>query len=140
MADVFISYKSERRPAARHLAKVLSAYGYDVWYDYGLIPGDDFEPRLLAELALAKVVVVLWCAMSARSEWVIKEAREARRAGKYLPCWIESTELPKGFEGADTIKLTEWDGAPRSHTLDRLIGDIARRVRREPSVHFSRLR
>ena len=51
MAEIFISYKSERRPAARHLAKVLAGYGYDSWYDYGLIPGHDFEPRLMAEMA-----------------------------------------------------------------------------------------
>lgn len=140
MADVFISYKSERRPAARHLAKILAAYGYDVWFDYGLIPGDDFEPRLMAEIAASKVVVVLWCTLAVRSRWVRKEAHQARRQDKYLPCWIENAELPQEFAGADTINLTEWDGAPRSHLLDRLFGELVRRLGRDPTATFSQLR
>ena len=72
VAEIFISYKSERRPAARHL-KVLDCYfgtGSEecVWYDYGLIPGDEFEPRIMAELARAKVVLVLWCTMAVKSD------------------------------------------------------------------------
>lgn len=140
MAEVFISYKSERRPAARHLAKVLGGYGYDVWYDYGLVPGDDFEPRIMAEVSAAKVVVVLWCDMAVTSQWVNREASEARRHGKYLPCRLESCALPEEFAGSDTINLTEWDGAPRSHMLDRLLGDIARRLGRDPAMNFNRLR
>ncbi|MGH6949504.1 MAG: toll/interleukin-1 receptor domain-containing protein, partial [Vitreimonas sp.] len=111
MADVFISYKSERRKAARHLSKVLSCYGYDVWYDYGLIPGNDFEQHLIAELEAAKVVVVLWCSMAVTSEWVQREARYASGRAKYLPCRIERAQLPSDFAGADTIDLTAWDAA-----------------------------
>jgi len=140
VADVFISYKSERRPAARHLAKVLRAYGFDVWYDYGLIPGDDFEPRLMAEMAAAKTIVVLWCSMAIASKWVNKEAREAKRTEKYLPCQIESTALPKEFAAAETINLMQWDGAPRSHMLDRLVLEIARRLGRDPVANFNQLR
>jgi hypothetical protein len=40
--DIFISYKSERRKAAEHLAAVLSRYGYAVWFDYQLVKGSDF--------------------------------------------------------------------------------------------------
>jgi hypothetical protein len=39
MADIFISYKSERRKAAAHFAKILERYGYSVWYDYSLVKG-----------------------------------------------------------------------------------------------------
>src|SRR5215467_11871371 len=42
MAEIFISYKSERRKAAEHLAAVLAHYGYSVWFDYQLIKGSDF--------------------------------------------------------------------------------------------------
>ncbi len=140
MADIFISYKSERRSAARHLAKVLGAYGYDAWYDYGLIPGEDFEQRLIAEMAAAKVIVVLWCSLATDSDWVNTEAQEAMRTSKYLPCRIEDTPLPEAFALADTISLMDWDGAPRSHMLDRLLGDISRRLGRDPAMDFNRLR
>ena len=140
MAEIFISYKSERRPAARHLAKILNAYGFDVWYDYGLLPGEDFALRLKSELKAAKAVIVLWCSKSTSSEWVIREATIAKRENKFLPCWIENTPLPKDFSDADTIDLTKWDGAPRSHLLDRLLGDISRRIGRAPVSNFNRLR
>lgn len=140
MADVFISYKAERRRAARHLSKILTAHGYSVWYDYGLIPGEDFEPRLMAEIGASKVVVVLWCTMSVASPWVGREARIARQTGKFLPCWIETARLPDEFAGADTVNLTTWDGAPRSHVLDRLMDDIARRAGRDPTINYRALR
>ncbi len=145
VADIFISYKSERRPAARHLKKVLETYfritAEDcVWYDYGLIPGDDFEPRIMAEIEQAKVVVVLWCTMSVKSDWVLKEALEAKRTGKFLPIRIESCSLPNAFAGADTINLSEWDASPRSPMLDRLLVDIGRRLGREGAARIPRLR
>ncbi|MCR9271115.1 MAG: toll/interleukin-1 receptor domain-containing protein [Hyphomonadaceae bacterium] len=140
MADIFVSYKSERRPAARHLAKVLGAYGYKVWYDYGLIPGENFERRLHTEMAEAQIILVLWCSMAKASDWVNREAKEAVQTGKYLPCRIESTDLPDDFALADTINLIDWDGAPRSHVLDRLLGDVARRLERDPTMDFNRLR
>ena len=140
MAEIFISYKSERRPAARHLAKVLECYGYNVWYDYGLIPGEQFEPHLMAELSKSSAVIVLWCCMASESEWVLREAGEAQRTGKYLPCQIEPVRLPTEFAGADTISLIEWDGSAQSHLLHRLLGDISRRVGRDPSMNFARFR
>lgn len=145
MADIFISYKSERRPAARHLKKVLDCYfqtGAEecVWYDYGLIPGHDFEPRIMAEIAKAKVVLVLWCEMSVKSSWVIKEAHEARRNSKFLPVRIEACMLPEDFAGADTINLAAWNAAPRDPMLDRLLDDVGRRIGREPVSSISHLR
>jgi TIR domain len=140
MADVFISYKSERRPAARHLQKVLTRYGFDAWYDYGLIPGDDFEPRLMGELRGAKVCVVLWCQLSVTSPWVLKEAAEARRLGTLVPAWIQRATPPVSFSDTDTIDLTVWDGAPRSEALDRLLAEIGRRVGRKPNPDFESLR
>jgi len=140
VADVFVSDKGERRLAARRLAKVLSAFGFEVWHDYGLIPGDDFEPRLMAKMAAAKTIVVLWCSMAIASQWVNKEAREAKRTQKDLPCRIESTALPKEFAAAETINLTEWDGAPPSHLLDRLVAEIAHRLGRDPVANFNQLR
>lgn len=97
MAKVFIAYKSERRPAARPLASILTLHGYDVWYDDGLLPGEDFENRLRAELDQAKIVIALWCTMSAKSKWVLKEVTAAKAAGKLLPCRIETVLPPVAF-------------------------------------------
>jgi hypothetical protein len=78
MADVFISYKSERRPAARHLADIIEAHGFTVRFGYardtGLVPGPDFGRHIEIELRAAKAVVVLWCPLSVGSGWVHNEA------------------------------------------------------------------
>jgi len=57
MAEIFISYKSERRNAAKHLAGVLTRYGYSVWFDYGLIKGDDFDFLKSATSRTPKVTI-----------------------------------------------------------------------------------
>jgi hypothetical protein len=135
MAEVFISYKSERRSAAQHLARVIELYGYSAWFDYWLISGKDFGRQIERELNEAKAVVVLWCPLSRESEWVLEEAHFAQRHGKLTPAWLERVDPPLGFGRADTIDLTDWNGAPRGgHGFDRLLDEIARLVGREPRM------
>ena len=132
MADVFISYKTERRNAAQHLSRILELNGFSVWFDYGLLSGADFGPQIERELRAAKAVVVLWCRLSHDSRWVLEEAHLAERLGTLTPVWLEPVELPLGFGRADTIDLSNWDGSPRSPSLDRLFNEIGRRVGRDP--------
>ncbi len=139
MADVFISYKSERRAAAEHLAEILSDYGYSVWWDYGLVSGRDFGAQIERELRAAKAVVVLWCALSRDSEWVLEEATLAKKLGTAIPTMIERIDLPLGFARAQTLDLSDWDGAPRSHKLERLLRDIGDRVGRPPQPNLDGL-
>jgi len=91
-------------------------------------------------LAAAKAVVVLWCRKSVKSGWVNKEARFARAHDKFLPCWIEAAGLPDEFASVDTINLSNWDAAPRSNALDRLLLHIGQRVGRKPAPDFDALR
>lgn len=136
MADVFISYKSDRRAAAQHLARILELNGYSVWFDYALLSGSDFGQQIERELRAAKAVVVLWCSLSRASPWVIEEAHLAEKLGTFTPVWLERVDPPLGFARADTIDLSVWDGAPRSYRLDRLLDQIARRVGRDPVPQF----
>ena len=57
MADVFISYKSERRKAARHLEQILIRHGYSVWFDHALTRGEDYEAQIQREISAAKALV-----------------------------------------------------------------------------------
>jgi len=136
VADVFISYKTERRNAAQHLSRILELNGYSVWFDYGLLSGSDFGPQIERELRAAKAVVVLWCSLSHDSRWVLEEAHLAERLGTLTPVWLESVELPLGFGRADTIDLSNWDGSPRSPALDRLLNEVGRRVGRDAEPSF----
>jgi tetratricopeptide (TPR) repeat protein len=135
MADVFISYTSRRRAAAKHLARVLELHGFSVWFDYRLYSGKDFGPQIERQLKDAKATVVLWCPLSCESEWVREEADLAKTLGTLVPAWLERVELPLGYRRIETVDLTNWVGSPRGGGgLDRLLDEIARMVGRDPQL------
>jgi tetratricopeptide (TPR) repeat protein len=140
MADVFISYKSERRAAARHVAEILSCYGYSVWYDYSLVKGRDFSTQIDKEIRAAKALVALWCSRSVHAEWVKEEVDLGRALGILVPVKIEPCELPVGNRLKDYVNLQSWDGSPRSYILDPLLDAVAKLVGRQPQADFRRLR
>jgi hypothetical protein len=144
MADVFISYKSERRPAISHLARVIENHGYSVWFDYALMPGGSFSAQIERELRAARAVIVVWCSMSTRSvegktNWVVEEADLAKDLDKYLPVWIEPVDLPLGFRMDEVIDIADWNGDPRSHDIDRLIEKLSLKIQRDPDVNYKAL-
>ncbi len=131
MAEIFISYKSERRAAAEHFAEVLRRCGYTVWFDYELVKGKDFAAQIEGQIRKAKALVALWCSLSVNSRWVREEVYLAHDLGILLPAKIEPCEIPFGFRLADTIDLTAWDGSPRSRALDPLLDAVEKQVGRE---------
>ena len=131
MAEIFISYKSERRAAAEHFAEVLRRYGYSVWFDYELVKGKDFAAQIERQIREARALVALWCTLSVGSRWVREEVHLAHDLGILVPVKIEPCEIPFGFRLADTIDLASWDGAPRSPTLDSLIDALEGRIGRD---------
>jgi TPR repeat protein len=140
MADIFISYKSERRKAAAHLAKILERYGYTVWYDYSLVKGRDFASQIDAKIREAKAVIVLWCTMSVGSEWVLDEAALGLKLGKLVPAKIEPCQLRVDFDRKDYVDLTGWSGAPRDHALDPIIDALEQKVGKAPQFDFKAMR
>jgi formylglycine-generating enzyme required for sulfatase activity len=140
MAEIFISYKSERRKAAEHLAAVLTHYGYSVWFDYQLIKGSDFGLQIDRKIHEAKALVVLWCSLSVGSRWVVEEVDLAHQLGILIPVKIEDCELPVGFRRQDYIDMSSWDGAPRSHQLDPLLDTLEERIGRHPQLDFKGMR
>jgi hypothetical protein len=139
MADIFISYKTERRKAAEHLAAVLSLYGYSVWFDYDLIKGRDFGLQIGREIRAARALVVLWCSLSVSSRWVVEEADLGDELGILIPAIIEPCQLPVGFRRKDFIDLSPWDGSPRSHQFDPLLRALSTRIGRPPALDFNAL-
>jgi formylglycine-generating enzyme required for sulfatase activity len=137
--EIFISYKSERRRAAEHLAETLRRHGYTVWFDYQLVKGRDFARQIDARIRAAKALIVLWCTMSVRSEWVGEEVDLAKQLGILIPTKIEDCDLPVGDRRKDYIDLIHWDGSPRSHQLDKLLLTVAAKVGRDPQPNFRAL-
>jgi formylglycine-generating enzyme required for sulfatase activity len=140
MADVFISYKRERRPAARHLEQILIRYGYTVWFDLALVRGKDYEAQIERELTAAKAVIVLWCGLSVASEGVRSEASRAKSDGKLIPLVIEPCKLPLFSTLEQNIDLTDAAGSPRDPALDPVLDDLERLVGRPPHSDLRALR
>ncbi|MGO8954668.1 MAG: SUMF1/EgtB/PvdO family nonheme iron enzyme [Rhodomicrobium sp.] len=140
MAEIFISYKSERRKAAAHLAKILERYGYTVWFDYNLVKGRDFAAQIDAQIREAKAVIVLWCHMSVRSEWVADEASLAVDLEKLVPAKIEPCELRVDFRRKDYVDLTAWSGGAFDLALHRLLDALNAKTGRPPQPAYEALR
>ena len=139
MGEIFISYKRERRAAAEHLATILRCYGYEVWFDYSLVKGINFDQQIEEKIRSAKVCIVLWCTRSTASKWVHQETNLAEGLGILLPVKIEACELPISQRLKHYVDLSSWDGTPRSHLLDDLLSEVGGLVERSPSLTFSKL-
>jgi len=142
MADIFISYKKERRPAAEHLKRILEAHDYTVWYDFrGVRTGSDFSRQIEKELRAAKAAIVLWCGLAKESQWVREEAQLAKRLGIYVPVAIEpGEEPPLGFSLDQYVDLRGWDGSPRNPVLDALFDAVDLLAERESHAPRSALK
>ena len=137
--EIFISYKSERRAVAEYLADILEDYGYTVWFDYRLAAGKGFDTQIEEKIRASKCVLVLWCSLSVKSQWVQEEAFLAKKINRYCPAYFESVDLPFGFQRDHTINISNWDGAPKSPTLNDLLIHIGALVGRAPVAHNKRL-
>jgi formylglycine-generating enzyme required for sulfatase activity len=140
MAEIFISYKSERRKAARHLEQILIRYGYTVWFDHALVRGHDYETQIQRQIGEAKAVIVLWCSLSVDSQPVRSEASYAKRENKQIPVKIEPCVLPLFSTLDQHIDLTKASCAPQDAAFYPLLDDIERLVGRAPKPDYKLLR
>jgi formylglycine-generating enzyme required for sulfatase activity len=112
MADIFISYSNSDGTLTERLAKDLSGRGYSVWWDTGLLGGENFRQVIARELAAAQVAIVIWTQDSVRSEWVLSEAEQARAQGKLLPVrarTLNPAAIPMPFGVFHTEVIDERD-------------------------------
>jgi hypothetical protein len=139
MAEIFLSYRSERRRAAAHFAKILECFGYTVWHDYHLLDASAFAEETSQHIREAKAVVVMWCRLSAQSDWVMREAAMAAKLGILVPVQIEPCQLNLDF-ASSYIDLSLWNGAPFDRELFPLLDSITLRVGRGPQLDYAAIR
>ena len=89
MADVFVSYCRRDRPRVAPLVAAIESKGWSVWWDPEIVPGQEFDRMIHAELASAGAVLAVWTKDSVESRWVRGEAREGADRGILVPVRLE---------------------------------------------------
>jgi tetratricopeptide (TPR) repeat protein len=114
VVKVFVSYAREDRDWVERFAVALETAGLCVWWDRALLAGDDIEAEIDRQLAAADVVIVVWSAASAASNWVRSEANAGLEAGKLVPAQIAPVRIPRPFDQFHTANLAAWPEAAGS--------------------------
>src|ERR1700688_4522838 len=128
MSDIFISYARSTEGEAERVEEALRALGYGVWRDDQIAAHQAFSKVLEERLAAAKVVLVLWSAEAAKSDWVRSEASRARAMGKLVQLTLDKSPLPMPFDQIQCAKLVEWSGDADAQAWRKVvasIGDLA---------------
>jgi tetratricopeptide (TPR) repeat protein len=117
--SLFLSYSSKHRDLARELAGTLEAqYGAgSVWWDHALESWGDYEVQIRNALEQAGVVVVLWSASAAASDWVKSEAGRANRGHKLVNVRTPDTswrDIPSPYDQHHVSELPDTPGILRS--------------------------
>jgi TolB-like protein/tetratricopeptide (TPR) repeat protein len=136
MADVFVSYARADKARVAPLVAALESRGWSVWWDRAITPGEEFDRTIATELALAKVVLVVWSAVSVESRWVRGEARDGADRGILVPVRIGTASLPIDFRAFHTIDMAQDPGASQQSAYRQIEQAIEILVRRsdEPVV------
>ena len=67
MSDIFISYSSQDRETAGLLADALVQFGWSVWRDRDIAPGEEWSRVMEKALTSSRCVIVLWSSASVDS-------------------------------------------------------------------------
>lgn len=125
MSDIFLSYASKEREAARALASALERHGWSVWWDRRIPTGRDYAEVIESQLAAARCVIVLWSKTSVASEWVKTEAADAKDRHLLVPVFIEWVEkLPLEFRRIQAADLAGWTGDTAHAGFQTLVADL----------------
>jgi adenylate cyclase len=124
VADIFISYSRKDTEAAKLLAELLGANGYDVWIDVkGIHAATAWSREIVEAIDSCKVFIVLLSTNSLASPNVTKEVSLASESRKTIfPIDVEKIELTVDlrYQLAGIQRVSIHDKADIISGLDRL--------------------
>lgn len=132
MSDVFISYARSTARHARAAAEALRAQGVSVWLDDDLPAHRVFGQEIEAQLAAAKVALVIWSDEAARSHWVLSEANRAREEQKLVQIRVDDARLPMPFDQIQCEDVGNWTGEPKHPGWMKVVASIKQLSARSP--------
>ena len=95
---VFISYARLDKDRVYEEIKRFNEAGFNVWYDEGITPGNEWSDEIARALSKCAVFVVMLTPTSAPREAVLNEISFALDEGKpFLAIYLEDTELSPGL-------------------------------------------
>ena len=115
MADVFISYKRDERPAVEQIAARMRALGLNVWFDAGLSAGESFNDEIDREARAAKLILVCWSPTARESKWVKAEAMIGFEQDKLAAIHVAGPDgfsPPTPFNTVHAEDLRAWIASP----------------------------
>jgi hypothetical protein len=99
MSEIFVSYAAEDRARVKRVVDALAAAerSWVLWWDFTILPGENWHQRIEGQLDAAKCVVVIWTRASVRSHWVLTEANEGLKRGVLVPAFFDDVQPPLAF-------------------------------------------
>ena len=141
MADVFVSYSRRDRTRVVPLVSAIEAEGWSVWWDPEIVPGQEFDRQIDAELKIAAAVLVVWTVDSVQSRWVRGESRDAAERGLLVPVRFDKATLPIDVRAIHTIDLDDSEtvvDARQVQEMLRALGNLIARQRASASAESAK--
>jgi hypothetical protein len=137
LSDIFLSYTHQDQQAAELVYEHLVEKGRSVFLDRRrLEAGRKWEADLLAELKVARCVLVLWSKASIESDWVRKEADSGYIRNRLVQALLEPVQPREPFASLQAADLVGWNGdpAPGLATLADAIDRVLRLPAGAPEI------
>jgi TolB-like protein/tetratricopeptide (TPR) repeat protein len=135
MADVFVSYCRRDRQRVAPLVAAIESMGWSVWWDPEIVPGQEFDRMIHAELASAGAVLAVWTKDSVESRWVRGEARDGADRDILVPVRLDDATLPIDLRAFHTIDFSgDQDGDPRNPQVQDMLHALGGVIARGSSV------
>ncbi len=128
MADIFISYAHEDKERVAPIVDELEKIGWSVFWDRTIPPGKDWLSYIEKKLEVSSCVVVVWSASSVKSakdNWVLDEAVEAKKRDILVPLRIDEVDPPFGFRRAQSADLSHWEKNSAEPDFQQLVAAIS---------------
>ncbi len=111
MSNIFVSYAREDRHRVEPIVKELERFGWTVFWDREISPGQNWRNEITKALNESHCVVVAWTFASVHPtehHWVKEEAAMGEKRNILVPFRLDVVDPPLGFQEMQTADLSEW--------------------------------